>query len=143
MLLNEELTYLKGVGPNKARLLESELSLRSIGDLLFIFPFRYVDKTRITPIKDLDPSIHCQVVGTLIKKNKVRGQKQSYHTGTLKDSSGFLELIWFRAGAWLDDLLVVDKQYLIYGKPQRFKGCLLYTSPSPRDQRGSRMPSSA
>ena len=138
MLLNEEVTYLKGVGPNKARLLESELSVRSIGDLLFIFPFRYVDKTRITPIKDLDPSIHCQVVGTLIKKNKVRGQKQSYHTGTLKDSSGFLELIWFRAGAWLDDLLVVDKQYLIYGKPQRFKGKLSISHPEMEPYLGER-----
>ena len=122
MLLNEEVTYLKGVGPNKSRLLESELSVRSIGDLLHIFPFRYVDKTKITTIKDLDPSVHCQVVGTLIKKNRVRGQKQSYTTATIKDASGFLELIWFRGGAWLDDLLVIDKQYLIYGKPQRFKG---------------------
>ena len=138
MLLNEEVTYLKGVGPNKARLLESELSVRSLGDLLFIFPFRYVDKTRITLIKDLDQSVHSQIVGTLIRKNKVRGQKKNYHTATIKDASGILELIWFRGGAWLDDMLEIDKQYLIYGKPQRFKGKLSISHPEMEPYLGER-----
>ena len=129
MLLNEEVTYLKGVRPNKARLLESELSVRSIGDLLFIFPFRYVDKTKISLIKDLDPNIHSQVVGTLINKSKVRGKKQGYTKATVKDASGTLQLIWFRGGAWLEDMLTVDKQYLIYGKPQRFQSRMSISHP--------------
>lgn len=121
MALHDDITYLKGVGPNKARVLESEIGVKTIGDLLHIFPFRYVDKTIITPIKDITTSDHVQVVATLYKKEVVRGNKKRL-VATMKDDSGYLELVWFRSMAWLEEFLVPDRKYLIYGKASKFQG---------------------
>ena len=128
MTLNDDITYLKGVGPNKARVLESEIGVKTIGDLLHIFPFRYVDKTIITPIKDITGDDHVQVIGTLFKKESIRG-RQKRTVATIKDNSGFMELVWFRSTAWLEDFLVPDRKYLIYGKPNKFKGKLSISHP--------------
>lgn len=128
MTLNDDITYLKGVGPNKARVLESELGVKTIGDLLHIFPFRYVDKTIITPIKDVTGQEYVQVVATLFKKETISG-RQKRTVAKVKDASGFLELVWFRSAAWLDEFLVPDREYLIYGKPSKFKGKLSISHP--------------
>lgn len=129
-LLDQSITYVKGVGPNKARLISEEIQVESLGDLLFIYPFRYIDKTIYTPIRDINPKEKSvQVKGTLISKEVVKGRKGKRVTATLKDSSGFLELVWFQGAAWLTDKLVLNKEYVAFGKPSMFKGSLTISHP--------------
>ena len=128
--LDESITYVKGVGPQKANALETELNVSTLGDLLFKFPFRYVDKTIITPISSISGEDYVQVVGTLISKELVRGKNnQSRLSVTIKDDSGFLKLVWFRSVKFLDDTLEKHKEYLVYGKPHNFKGSISISHP--------------
>lgn len=127
--LHQPITYVKGVGPLKAKLLAEEIGVHTVGDLLFIFPFRYVDKTEFTLIKDVNTTEKVQVKGILVDKEKLKGQKQSRLKATLKDQSGFLELVWFKGIKWLDEKLKLNNEYVVYGKASRYKGILTISHP--------------
>ena len=123
--LTQPTQFLKGVGPQRAELLE-KLGLRTAADLLFFFPTRYEDFTDQVSIADLEVGQSAQVVGVVddIDETKKDNQhilyvllKQGQGTGVA--GTGYLRGIWFN------------------------QDCLLYTSPSPRDATLSRMPSSA
>lgn len=121
--LDSNITYLKSVGPNKAEILNKELGIFTFGDLLFQFPFRYVDKTKYYRIKDVkDANVAVQIKGRLISIDKVKGRRQSRLTALLKDESGFIELVWFKGMHWLEKSLVVGETYVVFGKPNFYKG---------------------
>ena len=129
-LLDKSITYIKGVGPIKAKILEEEIGVTTVGDLLFLFPFRYIDKTVITPIKDINPQDdYVQVIGKLISKEVRKGQRQSRLHATIRDGSGMLELVWFQKVKWVEEKLMLDHTYIVYGKINRFKGQLSITHP--------------
>lgn len=121
--LDTSITYLKSVGPNKAEILSKELGIFTFGDLLFSFPFRYVDKTQFHRIKDIkDANVAVQIKGKLISVDKVKGRKQSRLTALLKDESGFIELVWFKGMHWLEKSLIIGETYVAFGKPNFYKG---------------------
>lgn len=121
--LNSNITYLKSVGPNKAETLQKELGIYTFKDLLFQFPFRYVDKTQFHRIKDVtDPNVSVQLKGKLISIDKVKGKRQSRLTAMLKDESGFVELVWFKGMRWIEKMLVIGEIYVVFGKPNFYKG---------------------
>ena len=121
--LNSNITYLKSVGPNKAETLQKELGVFTFRDLLYQFPFRYVDKTQFHRIKDItDPNVSVQIKGKLISIDKVKGRRQSRLTATLKDDSGFVELVWFKGMRWIEKMLIVGETYVVFGKPNFYKG---------------------
>ena len=129
-LLDKAITYVKGVGPIKAKFLDEELGVKTLGDLLFLFPFRYVDKTLITPINDIKTTDdYVQVMGTVISKEVKRGGKQNRLHATVKDSSGFLELVWFQRIKWVEENISLNQEYIIYGKVNSFKGRISITHP--------------
>ncbi len=128
-ILEKELTYVKGIGPVKAELLQIELGVSNVKDLLFKFPFRYVDKSSVSLIKDLKPNETAQIRGQLISKSIVKGKRQSRLTAVIKDSSGFIDLTWFKAIKWINENLKLDNNYIVYGKVNRFKGSLSISHP--------------
>jgi len=129
-LLNKSLTYIKGVGPKKAEALAEELGVHTLKDLVHIYPFRYVDKTIILPINSIHSSSeNVQIKGTLISKEMVKGQRKSRLHAIIKDSSGVMELVWFQGVKWMNDNLILNTEYLAYGKPNNFKGHLTITHP--------------
>lgn len=129
-LLDQSIVYIKGVGPKKAKLIAEEINVESLGDLLFIYPFRYIDKTIYTPIRDINPQDKSvQVKGTLISKEVVKGRKQKRFNATLKDSSGFIELVWFQGSQWIADKLFLNKEYVVFGKPSKFNGSISISHP--------------
>jgi len=121
-LLNKEITYIKGIGPNKARALDNEIGVKTVGDLIAIYPFRYIDKTIITAIKDVAAQSTVQLKGVLISKELIKGRNQSRLSATLKDGSGFIELVWFQGVKWLSEKLILNKEYTVFGKPSNYKG---------------------
>lgn len=122
-ILDSNITYLKSVGPNKAETLNKELGVFTFRDLLYQFPFRYVDKTQFHRIKDVkDPNVSVQIKGKLISFEKIKGRRQSRLTALFKDESGFIELVWFKGVRWLEKMLIVGEMYVVFGKPNFYKG---------------------
>ena len=123
-ILNTPIEYLKGVGPKRAELLQTELKIFTFLDLLLDFPFRYVDKTQFHKINEIhEDGQTVQVRGTLIDlqtKGPPRGRGKRM-VGKLKDKTGILELVWFKGFHWIQNL-EIGAEYILYGKVNVFKG---------------------
>lgn len=130
-ILDTPIEYVKGVGPAKGELLRKELGVHTIGDLLFQFPFRYVDRTVIYPIKDVPADgDNVQIKGVLLSLDKVKGKNGRHRlTGVLKDGSGFIDLVWFAGIGVLEKILMVGATYVAFGKVINFNGAKSMTHP--------------
>ncbi len=121
-VLRKDIKYVKGIGPIKAEILNLELGIFTVGDLLSKYPFRYVDKTEITPIRDIKNNDLVQIKGSIISKQLIKGKKQKRLTATLRDASGFVELVWFKGIAYIEKYIELNKEYIVYGKASMYKG---------------------
>lgn len=129
MNLKTPLTFLKGVGEQRAAMLLKELELETTFDLLQFFPLRYVDRTdfkTIQQVKQLTLSVtelrDVQMKGILRNIHLVGAKKGRRLVAELQDSSGTMELVWFNGINWLQKSLKPDTQYIVFGKPSIFNG---------------------
>src|SRR5688572_16318884 len=101
--LSNKIEYLKGVGPQRAELLKKELEVFSYADLLTHYPFRYVDRSRIHTVRDLNaPDLtYIQLKGTITAFRKIGNDKAGRLVATFKDGSGSIELVWFKGISWV------------------------------------------
>ncbi|MGB0376463.1 MAG: ATP-dependent DNA helicase RecG [Flavobacteriaceae bacterium] len=121
--LQTSLVYLKGVGPNRARMLKDSLDLECFEDLIHFYPNRYIDRTHFSTIAQLtDSGADVQIIGQVRSLEWVRQPKGKRLVAHFEDDSGTLELVWFRAPAWLKDNIIKNKAYVIFGKINWFKG---------------------
>ena len=104
-LLDSEITFLPGVGPKKAQLLTEELGIKTFNDLLFYFPFRYIDRSRFYNISDLHKDLpYIQIKGrfTHFELSSIgRGKKKL--TGYFSDETGVVEVVWFQSISWIQN----------------------------------------
>ena len=131
-VLAQEVKYVGGVGEVRARLLEREVGVKTIGDLMMRFPYRYIDRTRIWQIgeitEDMESSfvqLRCRVIG---KGYQGEGRKQRF-TVEVTDTSGSAELIWFNTAKWIDKMVEVGREYMIFGRPSMFRNRLSIAHP--------------
>jgi len=128
--LNTSISYLKGVGPNRADLLKSELGIYSFADLINFFPNRYIDRTQFFKINQLQQnSSEIQVVGKISAIKSVQQKRGSRLVATFVDETGTMELVWFRGVKWIKDALKVNTPYVIFGKANYFNGA--FSMPHP------------
>ncbi len=119
--LDTAIEYLKGVGPSRADLLKKELSIFSLRDLLYQFPYRYIDKTQFHRIRELaEDSGSVQIRGILRRLTTAGEGRKRRLVGTLRDDSGSIELVWFSGVHWIEKSLVVGKEYVVYGRINQF-----------------------
>ena len=120
-LLETPIEYLKGVGPTRADTLKKELEVFSFGDLLMHMPFRYVDRTKIYKVREVNPlSQYVQLKG-ILKDIDVAGEKHKKRMiANLVDESGSIELVWFAGVKWMKETLVEGKEYIVFGNPTVF-----------------------
>lgn len=113
--------FLKGVGPQRAALLNRELSIFTYGDLLQHYPFRYEDRTRFYSISDIgDEMPYVQIRGT-IKRVDFHGTGRSKRmTALFADGTGMLELVWFQGIRWIAEKVKPGIDYIVFGKPTRY-----------------------
>ena len=110
-ILANPVEYLKGVGPLKADLLKKELAIFTFGDLLHHFPYRHLDKTRITRIADLSPTSDFALVQGKLWYSETMGERSGKRlVAYLKDDSGVIELTWFKGLGWIDMHLLRSAQ---------------------------------
>lgn len=130
-ILDQSLAYLKGVGPAKADVLGKELGLFTLRDLLYQYPFRYVDRTQFHRIIDLMPdSGQVQLKGSIRTLSTAGDGRKKRLVGRFRDESGAaVELVWFTGVSYLEKILDVNKEYICFGKVQEFGGRLSITHP--------------
>ncbi len=116
-----EIEYLKGVGPQKALLLQQELQIFTFSDLIQHYPFRYEDHTRFYQIRDLHEDMpHVQLKGTIGQIQAVGLGKKKRLTAAFKDETGSVTLVWFRGLAWVMQKIKPGVTYALFGKPTIF-----------------------
>ena len=121
MNLQRPITYIKGISVQKAALFFSEFGIKTCNDLLYFFPFRYIDKTQFYKIKQLEVnSAEVQIVGKITHLKEIKQKRGSRLVATFMDETGSIELVWFRGQKWLKDSLKVNQSYVIYGKLNHF-----------------------
>ena len=121
--LQTPITYLKGVGPNRAETLQSELGISTYQDLINLFPNRYIDKTQYYKIGQLQRSnSDVQIVGKIINIKTVEQQKGKRLVATFLDDTGEMELVWFRGQKWIRENLKLNITYVIFGRCNWYNG---------------------
>ncbi len=130
-ILDRSIGHLKGVGPARAEILAKELGIFTLGDLLYSYPFRYVDRTQFHRIIDILPDQgNVQVKGRLVTLTRRGENRKQRLVGRLRDESGAaLELVWFRGIQYLDRKYLIGEEYVCYGKIEEFNGRLSITHP--------------
>ena len=117
------LVYLKGVGPERARLLKEEVQLKTYQDLLHFFPNRYLDRSRFYTIQQLPKNnAEIQIKGHITSIAFVQQKRGKRMVATFKDDTGEMELVWFRGHQWIRDQLKLKETYVIFGRLNWFKG---------------------
>lgn len=127
---DQEIKYLKGVGPKRAEILEKELGIRTCRDLLYFFPYKYIDRSKIYTIKEIDPNqAYLQLKGK-ITHFRVEGQKYKQRlVGIFTDGTGTLELVWFQGTQWVTKNYQLNVEYIIFGRPTVYNGRLSIAHP--------------
>ena len=135
--LDTDIMYLKGVGPKRADLLKKELGVSTLGELIRLYPFRYMDRSSIQPIANVSQSLaYIQVLGKVVSRT-LYGPSSSLldtsgeriHWGAAKrlsviveDDSGRMEMVFFKAVKWNYERLVPGQSFIFFGKPSEFNG---------------------
>jgi len=128
--LNSEISYLKGVGPKKAELLQKELGIFTFNDLLMAFPRRYVDKTQFHEVRSLtQDSGEVQIKGVLRRLEVIGEGRKKRLTAKIRDETGVIELVWFRGIHYIENSLVVGMTYVVFGRINEFNGRLNISHP--------------
>lgn len=129
-LLKTPIDYLKGVGPNRSKLFKKELNIFTFQDLLSFFPYRYVDKTKYHKINEIqNTKSEIQLIGKIVDIYEVGAPRKKRLIAKIKDDTGFIELVWFKSHKWIKENLKLNKNYIIYGRPNLFNGT--YSIPHP------------
>ena len=127
---SRDIKFLPGVGPQRAALLAKELSITSFHDLLYYFPYKYVDRSRIYSIAELDGSMpYIQLRGE-IKTFETAGEgRQRRLVAHFTDGTGFVDLVWFNGIKYLLERLKVHTEYIVFGRPSVFNGRINISHP--------------
>ena len=124
MQLGDSIKFLPGVGEVRARLLEKELGIRTAEDLLWHFPFRYIDRTKVYRINELTEDrelTHVQFRGRVTGVSYTGEGRKRRFTVYVSDSTGSAELVWFQGVKWIEKRIEVGREYLIFGRPSFYR----------------------
>ena len=122
-----EIQFLPGVGPKRAELLRKELQVSTVGELLRVFPFRYIDRSRFVRIADARPDM-------AFVQMRARVQRVDVHDGKrmsvwISDGSGEMETVFFKGIKWMHEKLKPGSEFIFFGKPTAFNGRLNIVHP--------------
>jgi ATP-dependent DNA helicase RecG len=123
--LDTNITYLQGVGPKRAELLNKELSIFTFRDLLYYFPYKYIDRTRFYKIAELDPDLPFVQIRGIIKGYTTEGHGNSKRlVADFQDDTGTIKLVWFKGGKWITGSFSPGVEFIVFGKPGVFNGII-------------------
>ncbi len=119
--LQTPIEYLKGIGPERGKLLRDELAISKFEDLLTFYPYRYIDRSKFYNVREVNPEMAFVQLRGYISNIQLHGQRRTTRmTAVFNDSTGHIELVWFRGFKWLKDAFKPGVEYIIFGKPTRY-----------------------
>ena len=137
--LRTPIGYLKGVGPQRAEVLNKELAIFTFEDLLYYYPFRYNDRSVFSKINQIDPSKPAvQFIARLLDFG-IQGERRSRRlVAHVKDDTGIVQLVWFQSIKWVEKNLTIGNAYVIYGSPSLFNNQISISHPEMEPYGGSK-----
>lgn len=115
--------YLPGVGEQRASILGGELNIRSLYDLLYYFPYKYIDRSRIYKVNELGGHLqHVQLLGEIRSFEELGEGAGRRLVAHFTDGTAFVDLVWFKGIKYVKNRLKVATQYVVFGKPSMFNG---------------------
>ena len=128
--LDTDITYLQGVGPKKAELLRKELDISTFRDLLYFFPYKYIDKTKFYKINELSLDLpYVQIKGKITSYSIETSGKGKRLYANFSDDTGTIKLVWFKGIKWIAGSYPPNVELIIFGKPTLFNGMLNIVHP--------------
>ena len=130
-ILDKDIMYLPGVGPHRKELLVKELGVKSWGDLLAYFPYKYVDRSRIYPIHELTSDMpFVQIKARILSYDEYEmGPRKKRVVAHASDGMGVIDLVWFSGAKYVYENYKVGKEFIIFGKPTVFAGRIQIVHP--------------
>lgn len=123
--LDTKITFLPGVGPKRAELLNNELNIFTFRDLLYYFPYKYIDRTRFYKVNELDADLPFVQLKGVIKGYYNEGHGINKRLAAdFQDDTGSVKLVWFKGGKWVTGNYPPGIEYIIFGKPGIFNGMI-------------------
>lgn len=133
-MLSNDIKYLKGVGEKKAGLLNKELEIYKFNDLLYYFPFKYVDKTKFYRLDEVYANMpYIQAKGRITTFRTIGEGMKKRLVANFSDGTDTIELVWFKGIKWIKENYKKNKEYIIFGKPSEFKGEINIAHPDIED----------
>lgn len=130
-VLDTNIKYLPGIGPKRAELLASEADVHTFRDMLYYFPFRWIDKSRVYSISELggDDSAYVQIRGVIVKTEIMGAARKKRFVATIQDATGSIDLVFFSGLKWIGEKIQKGKEYIAFGKTSEFKGVINMVHP--------------
>jgi len=123
--LETDIKYLPGVGPKRAELLNKELNIFTYNDLLYYFPYKYIDRTKFYKISELDHDLPYVQVRGMIRGYYTEGHGAGKRlVADFGDDTGTIKLVWFKGSKWITGSYVPGVEYIVFGKPGVFNGMI-------------------
>ena len=121
-ILDQDIMYLPGVGPNRKKMLSKELGIETYGDLLEYYPYKYVDRSKVYTVHELTGDMpFVQVVGRILSFETFEmGPRKERVVAHFTDGTGIMDLVWFNGGKYAKQNYKIGTQYLIFGRPGVF-----------------------
>ena len=131
--MDNSIKFVSGVGEVRAKLLAKEIGVRTVRDMLYHFPFRYIDRTKVYNIGELNEantqSGYIQIRGRVTGKNFFGEGRNQRFVVYISDNTGRAELIWFRGIKWVENKFELGREYIIFGRPSFFRSELSLVHP--------------
>ncbi len=123
--LDTDIKFLTGVGPKRAELLNRELNIFTFRDLLYYFPYKYIDRTKFYRIEELDPDLpYVQIKGVIVGYYTEGHGKAKRLVADFHDNTGTVKLIWFKGTRWITSSYSPGVEFIVFGKPGVFNGMI-------------------
>jgi len=118
---DRSITYLAGVGPKRAEVLRKEANITSFEDLLYYFPYKYVDRSRFYTVREINGNMpYIQLKGRIVLFDIVGEGRTKRLIGKFTDGTGTIELVWFKGLKYITDKYKTGQEYIVFGKPTEF-----------------------
>ena len=122
-ITTRDIKYLQGVGPQRATMLNKELNIFSLRDLLYYFPYKYVDRSRLYYIHEIDGNMpYIQLKGQILSFETMGEGRQRRLVAHFSDGTGVIDLVWFQGIKYLMGRYKAHEEYIVFGKPTVFNG---------------------
>ena len=129
-IFNQDIMYLPGVGPKRKEILVSQLNIKTWGDLIEYYPYKYVDRSKVYPIRELSGDMPLvQIKGAIQVFEEFGEGRKKRIVAHFSDGRDMVDLVWFGGKNWVFDTYKPGTEYIVFGKPQPYNGRYQFAHP--------------